>query len=345
MADNPQTLSLIVAAQTYAGDITRQINRKAQTLRMVPIIVGMGQNVAWAAEGDGQLAEEYAEGADASNFGSDSQVPATLNWSQMRSNFRVTGLARAVARTTQTPQGNVALWARNLVNSSGKLASHVNGRIFAGTGAGSPKQITGLGVAIGDDTNTYATIDRSSAAYWRPTVVDPGSATEITFSQIRDDLRQIYEASGEMPDLAPCSPAVFNKIVGLYDSNRRYMQRVDEVQSARGTVKLDASYRGVEVDGCVFYKDKDATANTVHYLNSNYIHLEVLPQDDVIDMMPGLTPGMMLTANDGFGALPLMFQYEMLAITGDSKKAEVRLYAELCVKKPNAFGVRKNVAA
>jgi hypothetical protein len=345
MADTPQTLALIVTAQEYGGDIVRQINRTSQTLRMIPIMVGEGQNVAWAAEGDGQLAEEYAEGADASNFGSDAQNDAILTWSQMRSNFRVTGLARATSRTSRTPAGNVGLWARNLVNSSAKLANHVNQRIFNGSGAGSPKQITGLDVAAGDDTNVYATIDRTVDAYWQPTVVDPGSLTPITLQQIRDDLRQVYEASGEMPTLGPCSPAVFNQIVGLFDSTRRYMQRVDEVQTARGVVKLDASYRGVEVDGCVFYRDKDATANEIFYLNDNYIYLEVLPQEDLVDMMPGLTPGMMLSANDGFGALPLLFQYEMLATTGDSKKAEVRLYAELCVKKPNAFGVRKNVQA
>lgn len=345
MADAPQTLALIVTAQNYAGDIVRQINRTSQTLRMIPIVVGEGKNVAWAAEADGQLAEEYADGADASNFGSDAQAGATLNWSLMRSDFRVTGLARAAARTGRTPAGNIGLWARNLVNSSAKLASHVNARIFSGSGAGSPKQMTGLGAAIGDDTNVYATIDRSSATYWQPTVIDPGSATPITLAQIRDDLSQIYEASGEMPDLAAVSPAVFNQVVGLFDATRRYTQMVDEVQTARGTVKLDSSYRGVEVDGCVFYKDKDATANRIHYLNSNHIELQVLPQADAEALMPGLAPGMMLSANDGFGALPLMFQYEMLATTGDSKKAEVRLYAELKVAKPNAFGVRKNVAA
>lgn len=342
MADNPQTLALIVAAQNYAGDIVRQINRTSSTLRMIPVRIGAGQNVAWAAEGDGQLAQEYLEGADAADFGSDEQNPATLNWSLMRSNFRLTGLAQAVAATSGTPEGNIALWGRNLVNSSAKLGSFVNQRIFDGSGAGSPKQMTGLGVAIGDDTNTYATINRATETYWQPTVVDPGSLTPPTFAQIRDDVRQIFEASGEMPDLAPCSPAVFNAVAGLFDSTRRHVQ---SVETARGTIRLDAGYEGVEVDGVVFYKDKDATANTIHYLNSNHIELQVLPQKDAFALMPGLAPGMMLSGNDGFGALPLMFQYEMLANTGDSKKAEVRLYSELCVKKPNAFGVRKNVAA
>lgn len=345
MADVPQTTTLIVTAQEYAGDIVRQVNRRCTTLRLIPITVGKGDNVAWAAEGDGQLAEEYAEGADASNFGSDEQAPAVLNWSQMRSNFRVTGLAMAVAGTQSTPVGNIALWSRNLVNSSAKLADLVNLRIHSGSGTGSPKQMTGLGAAIGDDTNTYATIDRSTETYWRPTVVDPGSSTPITLAQIRSDIAAIFEASGEQPDLAAVSPSVFNQVAGLFDSSRRYTQMSDTVNTRRGAIKLDAGYEALIVDGCAFYKDKDATANEIKYINSNYIELQVLPHPMLTQMMPGLTPGMMLSANDGFGEIPLMFHYEMLANTGDSKKAEVRLYTELCVRKPNAFGVRKNVAA
>lgn len=349
MADNPQTLALIVAAQTYAGDIVRNINRQSTTIRMLPIRVGKGQNVAWAAEGDGQLAEEYAEGADASNFGSDEQDPATLNWSLIRSNFRTTGLAEAVAATTDTPAGNMALWGRNLVNSAAKLTSFVNGRCYSGSGAGSPKQMTGFDVAIGDDTNTYATIDRAAHAHWQPTVVDPGSSTALTLAQIRSDLAAIYTKSGEYPDLAGVTPAVFNQVAGLFDSTRRYTQQVEKVRTARGEVQLDAGYRGLEVDGCVFFKDKDATANRIHYINSNYVHLEVLPSARLKRMMAAqgkeLVPGMQLSANDGFGEVPLMFDFEMLANTGDSKKAEIRTYIELCVKKPNSCGVRKNVAA
>ena len=345
MADVPQTTTLIVTAQEYAGDIVRQVNRRCTTLRLIPITIGKGDNVAWGAEGDGQLAEEYQEGADASNFGSDEQAPAVLNWSQMRSNFRVTGLAMAVAGTQSTPVGNIALWSRNLINSSAKLADLVNKRIHSGSGTGTPKQISGFGVAIGDDTNTYATIDRSTEAYWRPTVVDPGTSTQISLAQIRSDIAAIFKASGEQPDLAAVSPAVFNQVAGLFDSSRRYTQMADTVNTRRGAIKLDAGYEALIVDGCAFYKDKDAVENQIRYLNSNYIELQVLPQPALRAMMPGLSPGMMLSANDGFGAIPLLFQYEMLAVTGDSKKAEVRLYGELKIEKPNAFGVRKNVAA
>jgi hypothetical protein len=340
MADNPQTLALIVLAQQYGGDIVRQINRTSTALRVLPIVVGEGKNVAWVAEGDGQLAEPYADGADATNFGADAQLSATLNWALYRSPIRVTGLARAASRTSQTPQGNIQLWARNLVNSSAKLASQINAHVYSGNGAATPKEVTGLNSAIGDDSNTYAGLARGSYDYWKPTVVDPGSLTALSFSQIRDDLKEIYIDSGENPDIALCHPAVFNEAVKLFDSNRRYCQPVDKVRTARGEVKLDAGYMGVEVDGCVFLKDKDATANRIYYINTNHLELQVLPQAD----QPEIMPGTMLSANDGFGAIPLLFQYEMLATLGDSRRAQIKAYVELACKKPRCCGVRKNVA-
>jgi hypothetical protein len=341
MADVPQTVALLVLAQNYGGDIVRQINRKTSLLRLLPIVAGEGKNVAWAAEKDGALAEEYAEGADAEDFGSDGQDDAILSWAQMRATARITGLAAATSRTSKTPLGNLSLLKRNIVNSAAALASLVNQRCYSGNGAASPKQVTGLNAAIGTDDNTYATINRATSGneFWQPTVIAPGSPTSISFALIRDDLRRIYEKSGEMCDLAMVSPAVFNEVGNLFDANRRYVQ---EVTTARGTIKLDAGKEGIEVDGCVFVKDKDATAGQIYYLNSNYVHLEVLPPSD--EVVPQLLPGTALSANDGFGELPLMFTYEMLAKTGDSKKMMAKVYTELCVKRPNACGVRKNVA-
>ncbi len=346
MADNPQTLALIIAAQTYAGDIVRQINRRSTALKVIPVTQGAGKNAAWAAEGDGQLAGEFADGADASNFGSDAQNDALLTWSLIRSNFRVTGLAMAVAGSTATPAGNRPLWVRNMINSSAKTASHINARIYAGSGAGSPKQMTGLAVAIGDDTNVYATIDPGVDTYWKPHVVDPGTPTAITFGQIREDVQEIYVQCGEYPDVALCHPKVFNQIVSLFDSSKQFT--VNVVETARGAVKLTNSQAGVEVDGVVFLKDKDATVTgtqgSIYYLNTNYIELQTLPQPQAPTLMAVPGGDQMFTANDGFGPVPLMLHYEKLAKTGDSEKAQIKFYGELCVKKRNAFGTRKNVA-
>lgn len=334
MADTPQTLALLTLAQNYRGDIVRQINRRTVLLKTLPFVVGEGKNCAFAIEADGQVAENYSDGADAANFGSDAEAGATLSWGLYRANFRVTGLALAAARRSRTPMGVQRLWARNLVNASSKLATTINAAMFNGAGTGT--LIAGLDVAIGDDTNTYAGIDRVANSYWRPTVVDPGALTAPTFALIRDDIRKIYEASGEKPDVAFCKPDVFNKIGSLFDATRRQIQ---EIQTARGIVKLDAGFGALEIDGCMFVMDKDATANRIYYVNTSHARVEYLPPDEETVEATGMT----LQTSDGFGMTPLGMTYEPIAKLGDSKRAQCKTYLQLVVDQPNSCGVRKNV--
>lgn len=332
MADTLSTLSLITLAQQFRGSTVRQVNRRCVILRLIKIVPGEGKNVAFAPEADGAIAETYSESADTSNFGSDAQASATLSWGLYRSGFHVSQLAMDAAATTQTPVGNRLLWARNMVNAGAKLASFINKDIFSGTAG-----VVGLDSAIGSASNTYATIDRSQAgnSYFRPTVVDPGVLTDPTFALMRDDVRQVYEACGEQPDLAPCSPAVFNKIGGLFDATRR---QVDQVMTARGQIRLDFGLQALEMDGMMFVRDKDATAHTIYYVNSEHVELQYLPSQ----LMSGL-PQEGDTPDDGFGAVPLGMTYEMLAKLGPSERAHVRATVQLVVNRPNSCGVRLNV--
>lgn len=336
MSDVLQSTSLITLAQEYRGDVVRNINRRTMALKLLKVVQGSGKNIAWAPETSGQLAENYAEGADAANFGSDGQLAAVLPWALYRGNFHVSNLAMDTSVTASTPVGNRMLWARNLVNASAALAQLLNQEIYAGPGTGT--RMAGLSVAIGSTTNTYAGLLRtdSDKALFRPTVIDPGSSTPVTFALIRDDLRQIYEACGETPDIALCSPAVFNAVGNLFDQNRRYVQ---SVETAKGKIDLSFGYAGIEVDGTVFVKDKDSTAGWIHYINSNHMHIEVLPPSSSVGPAP------QIQADDGFGPAPLGFKYELLAKTGPSEKAEVLSSLNLVVDRPNAHGVRKNVAA
>ena len=333
MSDTPQTLSLIVAAQEYRGDVVRQINRRATLLKLLPIRPGAGKNVAWVAEGDGAIGENYTDGAAAANFGSDEQNDAILSWALYRSNFHVTKLALDAAGSSATPVGNRQLWARNQMNATMKLVDTLETALFNGAGTGTT--VAGLDVAIGDDTNTYATIDRSTSAYWKPYVVDPGAATPISFEQIRTDLGTIADNCGEQPDIAVCPTAVFNKVAALFDPNRRWTM----VNTSRGEVKLDAGYEGLEVDNCMFVKARSASANRIYYINTSQVRIEFLPDSqfppDVYQMM---------AANDGYGSVPLGFSYSMLAKLGPADRAQILAQMQLVVEKPKSCGVRKNVA-
>ena len=335
MADVPQTLALIMLAQEFRGDIVAQINRRVTLLKLLKIIPGGGKNIAWATKAAGHIAENYSDGADATNFGSDAQDDAVLQWALYRSPFHVTKLAMDTAGSASSPAGNRTLWAQNLRDATATLADTLEDEAFNGLGTGT--LMAGLDIAIGDTANTYATINRATGGneYWRPTVVDPGSLTPVSFDQIRSDLGTIGDQCGESPDLAVCSTAVFNKIAGLFDPNRRW----ESVTTARGQIKLDAGYEGLQVDNCMFVKARKATASQIYYLNTNYVHFETLPDaaypPEVFQMVP---------ADDGYGSVPLNFHYEMLGKAGPSSKAEVLAQMNLVVKRPNSCGVRKNVA-
>lgn len=335
MADTITTLSLVTLAQEYRGDTVRQINRRTVAIRLLKIVPGEGKNLAWAPEADGQLTENYTEGADATNFGGDAQASAILNWGLYRSNIHVSKLALDGAASSSTPLGNRMLWARQIVNGSAKLASTLNKALYNGAGTGTT--IFGLDGAIGSTTNTYGGIDRTQGgnAYFLPTVVDPGVPTAITFKAIRDDVRQIYEACGENPDIALCAPAVFNAIGSLFDNTRR---QVDEIQTARGTVRLSFGFQALELDGMYFVKDKDATAGQIYYVNTNHVELQYLPDASVRGFESET-----VEADDGFGQVPLGMTYEMLAKNGPSNRAEILSTLQLKVDRPNSCGVRKNV--
>jgi hypothetical protein len=333
-----QTLDLITLAQQYRGDVVRQINRRTTALKTLRIVDGAGKNVAWVPESSGQQAEAYTEGADTSTFASDAQASATLAWGLYRAPIQVSKLALDAAATSGSPLGNLALWGRNLANSAAALADLVEDEIFNGAGTGSNNLIVGLDAAIGSASNTYAGINRSTGgnAYWRPYVVDPGVSTAVTIAQIRGDLGTIFDNSGEVPDLALCPTAVFNAVANLFESNRRWTN----VNTSRGAIKLDAGFEGIEVDGCMFIKASQATANQIYYVNSNYVHVEVLPDATVPQEMLEAT-----AADDGFGTVPLGMTFEMLAKTGPSSKGESLCTAQLVVERPNACGMRFNVAA
>lgn len=333
MADTVTTLSLVTLAQEYRGDIVRQINRRTVLLKLLNIVPGEGKNAAFGPEADGQLAENYSDGADAANFGGDVQGSAVLPWGLYRANVHVSDLAMDASAGAQSPTGNRRLWARNIVNGSAKLASQINAACYNGAGTGTT--IGGLDIAIGSTSNTYAGIDRSQGgnSYFRPYVVDPGVLTNITQAQVRTDIAAIYTACGENPDLAVCSPAIFNSLGGTFDATRR---QIDTVTTARGPIRLDFGWTALEIDGTIFVKDKDATAAQVYYINTNHVHIEYLPPSSPEQQ------AVQVMADDGFGEVPLGFRYKKLATLGASERAQISSSLQLVVDRPNACGIRKN---
>lgn len=340
MADTLMTLALITAAlaQTFPDKVIPQVNRTATALSVLRVEKGAGKNVSWDVEGDdGQIAENHAEGADAANFGSDIAEPATLQWGQYRANFHVSDLAEAAAQTTHSPADLKSPWARNWLNAIRKLASLLNAAVHTGAGTGTTiAGFTGASGVLKDD-NTYAGIDRTvgAKAFWKSNVFTPGALAVLTRDQIGMDLATIKTKSGERPDIAFVHPNVFQKVRGLFESGRQWTK---EIYTARGKTILDNSADVVIIDNCQFVEDKDCSDNTIEYVNSNFVHIEVLPRADGWD-----SPLIPADQSDVSALLSAFHAYE-IARLGESRRASVSAKLQLVCTKPNACGIRGNVS-
>lgn len=324
-------------SQVYRPRTVRTFNARAMLLRFLEKRRGNGKNCAWTWEGTGAIGENYSDGADVSATGSDDKNPATLSWGMYRSNFHITDFAASVAASSHSPEDLLLAVGREYENSVRKVASVLNGAGYSGLGTGT--LIGGLDLAL-DDLNTYAGVNRTtgSNAGFRAYVVDPGSLTAPTFALIRADLAAIYDACGEVPPLAFCSTAVWNKLAALFTEFRRYTQ---DVNIGGRAVSMDASVGAIEIDGCVFIKDKDATANRIYYINPSYVRWEYLPFAGMAGMMVNTKE---IAVDDGYGALPLGMMVKPLSTAGASQKMTCQVQLQLVVEKPNSCGVRKNVA-
>jgi hypothetical protein len=346
-----RTLALTILAQEYAQQIVPQINRTAIALRTIPMVVGGGQNTAWVAKGTGSTAAAMSDGAAAGTATNDIERSAVLNWAYYKSDGGVTGPAQAAAATAQSPTSSAARLGSDIADSVASLASQMNVHVYSGNGAASPKQITGLDSAVGDDTNTYATIVRGTDTWFKPKVINPGVATPVTLGQLRKDISQIKQACGEAPNLALCHSDVMTEIRNSFDATRRYNQTTEFVDDRRGLIKLDASVDAVTISGCTFVEDKDATleaggtSGRIYYLNTKYVEIVLLPQPEIAAMLRemGVFPGMVLRANDGYGEIPLLASVVSIAKAGDADLYMAKSYAELRVRKPSACGVRRFV--
>lgn len=323
----------------YREPTVRTFNARSQLMRLLPVVPGRGKNVTWDVEGTGANGENYAEGADVSNYGSDAVGTPVLSWGLYRSNFGVSDLARDAAGSSMSPADLAQLLGRQYLNSVRKLAATLNEELFDGAGTGT--LIEGLDDAL-QSANTYAGIDRSAGAgaYFRANVFDPGVSTAPTLRAIRKDLSDIYDACGERPDLAFCTSAVWQKIASLFDNVKQYPIPT-AIQTARGEVSFDASVSRIMVDGCTFIADKDATSSAIYYLNSNYVRVEYLPSVQA-DLLPEVTRD--VVADDGYGEIPLGMKLKALSVAGASQKYTLQATLQLVVAKPSACGKRLNVS-
>jgi hypothetical protein len=319
----------------FRPQIISAFNARSTLLQLIRKQANNDKQVTWPLQLDGAMAEKFSDGATVSTVGSTTKKGAILDWAKYRTNFEVTDFAQDVSASRDAFDAI----ANEFLQSIMFLASTVNQKLYTGDGV-TADEFAGLIYQIKDD-NTWAGIDRTQAAnaLARSKITDPGVLTAPTTRQIRDDIGAIYDACGEGPNFAMCPTAVFNKLVELFDVQRFYVQ---EVMGANGPVRFNAGVAGVEIEGCTFVKDKDCQANTIWYLNTNYIELNYTVPKDSPAPLDGVNVAT-TPINDGYGAIPLGARVKRLGPVGSKETFMASIHAQLKLAKPSAFGARKNV--
>ena len=341
MADRDFSSITNSLAKVWGPQVKRALNSRAigfMTLVSMAGVLrpGRGKNVQESLELDGESAETYSDGADASTYTVNTLVQPVLSWGLYRANGKITNLARDTAGSSVGPQELVRIAGRELTNKSRALALKLGTDFFSGSGANA---VTGLDSAL-DDDNTYAGIDRTSGtnAKFRAKVIDPGSATAITKAQIRQDMAQIYDLGGEYPTLAICHTDVYLKIAALFDANVQHQISTD----AEGRIVMKGGVDVIMFGGCMFMADRLATNNKIYYLTPESFIVEVLPKVAASELGDSDMGSSNLEMTGG--SLPLAMYLESLARTGAAQKFSAYVTTQMLCVNPIQNGVRLNVS-
>lgn len=337
-----ETLSSVSSAlsQLFDAELARQFNRLTVTAANVPVVAGRGKNAAWDVTFTGATAATVAEGSDvqSSEYAQDVNVPATLSWAHYRSSFKVSETELDAAATSAgSATALLDLFGERMSGSATKLAQQINQDMISATGTDGSGNSTIVGLLQGplETTGTYATILRSSYSEWGGnTRKNGGTARPLSFDLLYQLEQDIYTASGEVPDLIICTPAIYRKYAGLFEQVRRL------ATDGRGPLSYDAGAAELFWKGIPVLRDRDLTAGTCMMLNRRNLELKYLPrlrtpQDAVMqEMMP-------LAGSNGQGMttpLSLGGRVAILAKTGDSVAVSMKTTVQLTVKRPNSMG-------
>jgi hypothetical protein len=327
-------------AELFDPIVQRQMNRKAVLLSRLPKQPGRGKTCAWDVEFSGAAADTYTEGADvgASDMATDIKDPATLAWGFYRSSFGVSGLAKAVAMSSNTsPEELQALIGDDLVGSASKLASVINTKLYVGSGTG---HVIGLDSAIAA-TGTYAGVNKATRTEWAGNVLSNSGTKRALTKALLDELEQkIYDASGEMPDLYITTSKIARKYEALFDQVQRTVI-VNDLSSAGPAGRgpdwdVANGETGFNYKGHPLLRDKDCKAEHFFMLNSNYVQVQAVPQ--VLADDTGVRAEIIPLRDEKGNLVGLPVHYQKLAKTGDSDRFSLVVYVQLRVKRVNANG-------
>ena len=168
-------------------------------------------------------------------------------------------------------------------------------------------EMDGLGDII-RDSGTYATINRTTATWWRSVVLDnagsPRALAMPLFQQMMDELDTPRRDAKTSHIL--CNRVHFNQYGDLLDSRRRWVN----------TVELDGGIKALEYIGIPVIPVRQLNPGVMYFIDKRDWHYDVL----------------------------LPFETEEIPTTKDQKLFAIKHYAQLVCKAPFRQGVIADLA-
>jgi len=328
--------------QLYGDQVVRQWNRVARLAGLIPVKPGKGKNVAWDVEFSGAAAATYTEGSDVSTYAQDPIVPATLDFGWYRSTFSLSDLEVAIAKQSKdAPAALMDIMGERMVGSISKLSSTINAALF--TGAGGSGEILGLLGGVLANTGSYAGVYRTTGGTnyteWMSTILGNSSVDRALTVDLMAQLEQsIFEDSGTTPTFYVCSPGVYRKYSGLFETIRR-VEGDGRGPMVYGTGAAELFYKGVPV-----FRDKDCTAKYMIAVNTDFLEIEVVGQP--IDPTAVSNGTQSAVSSNGQNAAPLQIPVTVqpLAKLGDSQRFQTKVYIQLKCTRPNTMGYINDIS-
>ena len=333
-----------IVTRKFADKIESQINRSTPLFSILPVKPASADIIKWVAK-VGTAApgtSVVADGADLTEFGADTKVPAYLSVGTYVQAIGVSIKAIFAAAASGNPAQLADLMRDEILDASERLAMDIATDCYVGTGA--TDHIMGLvDPTIGplQAAVDYASVSYSSyGAYgWNGNVDANGTVRRaLTLHLMRDMRRKIYVASGMHPDVIVCDPVTFEAYGELLGDKRRYLQ---DVTLGGRKIVLDGGFQALEFDGIPVFQDISCPAGQMLFLNTRVCEIQQLPTPTMAGIENMGEMAIRSNAEEQFNDdnTKLKALVLPLARAGAREKLALYCFPQIIVRRRNATGL------
>lgn len=259
--------------QFIRKEVVKQYNRPSVTADLLRKEPGMGKNLAWDISVGTATGQVFTDGQAVTVFNNDTELLASLAWTEYGDAFKITGRAEDAAQYSNTDLGRT--WFFKMNQARERAAQTYNNDLWSGDGTGG-KHVGFLSTAGGlDSSGTYAAQDRGTYAQWAGIKLGNGGvARGISLSLIEYGLELVFNASGKTPTFGITTANIWRMLCELVDDQRR----VNIAANVRGeTLTMQLGYNAVEVNGIPVFKDIGMPAGNLVFFHEPSVAIEYLP--------------------------------------------------------------------